>query len=158
MSSVNRVILIGHLGAEPESRVFTDGSPVCNLRMATSERWKDKHTGEPKEVTEWHRVVLHRRLAEIASQYLRKGSQVYVEGRIRTRKWTDNQGAERFTTEIEASELQMLGKASGSPTAESSTNSIPKTTGNARPPYRPPTPPSTSENPFAIDDDDGIPF
>ena len=109
--SVNKVVLIGNLGAEPESRVLTDGSPVCNIRLATSERWKDKVTGEPRELTEWHRVVLYRRLAEVATQYLHKGSQVYMEGRLRTRKWTDGQGAERYTTEIEATELQMLGKA-----------------------------------------------
>ncbi len=109
--SVNRVVLIGNLGAEPESRAFADGSPVCNLRIATSERWKDKGTGEQKELTEWHRVVLFRRLAEVATQYLHKGSQVYVEGRLKTRKWIDAQGIERYTTEIEATELQMLGKA-----------------------------------------------
>ena len=108
--SVNRVVLIGNLGVEPESRAFADGSPVCNLRIATSERWKDKVTGEQRELTEWHRVVLYRRLAEVAAQYLHKGSQVYVEGRLKTRKWTDAQGVERYTTEIEATELQMLGK------------------------------------------------
>lgn len=110
--SVNRVMLVGNLGAEPESRAFADGSPVCNLRIATSERWKDKVTGEQRELTEWHRVVLYRRLAEVATQYLHKGSQVYVEGRLKTRKWTDTQGVERYTTEIEATELQLLGKAS----------------------------------------------
>lgn len=110
--SVNRVVLIGNLGAEPESRAFADGSPVCNLRIATSERWRDKSTGEQKELTEWHRVVLFRRLAEVATQYLHKGSQIYVEGRLKTRKWVDAQGVERYTTEIEATELQMLGKAS----------------------------------------------
>lgn len=108
--SVNRVVLIGHLGADPESRSLADGSPVCNLRIATSERWKDKGTGESKELTEWHRVVLYRHLAEIATRYLRKGSQIYVEGRLRTRKWTDGQGVERYTTEVESTELQILGK------------------------------------------------
>jgi single-strand DNA-binding protein len=111
MMSVNRVVLVGNLGSDPEMRAFADGSPVCNIRLATSERWRDKVTGEPKELTEWHRVVLYRRLAEVAGQYLRKGAQIYVEGRLKTRKWTDNQGAERHTTEIEATEMQMLGKA-----------------------------------------------
>lgn len=109
MASINRVILIGNLGAEPETRYTSDGSPICNIRIATSERWKDKKTGENKESTEWHRVVFYRRLAEIAAQYLHKGSPVYVEGRLRTRKWTDKQGMERQTTEIEADDMQMLG-------------------------------------------------
>ena len=101
MMSVNRVVLIGNLGVEPESRAFADGSPVCNLRIATSERWKDKVTGEQRELTEWHRVVLYRRLAEVAAQYLHKGSQVYVEGRLKTRKWTDAQGVERYRQAVD---------------------------------------------------------
>lgn len=110
MSSLNRVILIGHLGADPETRAFSDGTMVCNLRMATSESWKDRNTGERKESTEWHRVVLYRRLAEIADQYLRKGDLIYIEGKLRTKKWTDKAGLERYTTEIEGDELKMLGK------------------------------------------------
>lgn len=113
MASINKVILIGHLGADPEQRAFPNGDAVCNLRLATSEKWKDKTTGDTKDETEWHRVVLYRRLAEIAGQYLRKGSQVYIEGRIRTRKWQDRDGQERYTTEIEASEMKMLGSAPG---------------------------------------------
>jgi single-strand DNA-binding protein len=116
MSSLNRVTLIGHLGADPETRSFSDGTLVCNLRMATSESWKDRATGEQKESTEWHRVVLYRRLAEIADQYLRKGAQIYIEGKLRTKKWTDKTGAERYTTEIEGDELKMLGKANQSST------------------------------------------
>lgn len=112
MSSLNRVTLIGHLGADPETRSFSGGTLICNLRLATSERWKDRTTGEPKEATEWHRVVLYRRLAEIADQYLRKGAQIYVEGRLRTRKWTDKTGVERVTTEIEGDDFKMLGKGS----------------------------------------------
>lgn len=108
MASINKVILIGHLGADPEMRVFPSGDAVCNLRLATSEKWRDKTTGEDRESTEWHRVVLHRRLAEIAGEYLRKGSAVYIEGRLRTRKWQDKDGQERFTTEIEAGEMKML--------------------------------------------------
>ena len=110
MSSLNRVMLIGNLGADPESRAFPDGTAVCNIRLATTDKWRDRDTGDMKEATEWHRVVLYRRLAEIAGQYLQKGSQIYVEGRLRTRKWTDKTGAERYTTEIEADEMKMLGK------------------------------------------------
>jgi single-strand DNA-binding protein len=112
MSSLNRVTLIGHLGADPETRAFSDGGMVCNLRIATSESWKDRVTGEQRESTEWHRVVFYRRLAEIAEQFLRKGAQVYVEGKLRTKKWTDKTGAERYSTDIEGVELKMLGKAS----------------------------------------------
>lgn len=110
MSSINRVILIGHLGAEPESRVFADGTPVCNLRIATTDRWRDRTTGEQRESTEWHRVVLFRRQAEVALQYLHKRSHVYIEGRLRTRKWTDKSGVDRYSTDIEAEEMKMLGK------------------------------------------------
>ena len=114
MASINKVILVGHLGADPETRSFPNGDAVCNLRLATSEQWKDKASGDSRESTEWHRVVLFRRLAEIASQYLRKGSQIYIEGRLRTRKWQDKNGQERYTTEIEASDLKMLGSNPGS--------------------------------------------
>ncbi len=159
MSSVNRMMLIGHLGAEPESRVLADGSPVCNLRLATSERWKDKTTGEPKEATEWHRVVLFRRLAEVAGEYLHKGAQVYVEGRLRTRKWTDNQGIERFTTEIEATELQMLGKRTDTAAHRYQQGpSTPPAAGNVRPPYRPTPSPTVPKNPTGFTDDDDPPF
>ncbi|TFZ06670.1 single-stranded DNA-binding protein [Ramlibacter henchirensis] len=113
MASVNKVILVGNLGKDPEMRTFPSGGRVCNVTIATSERWKDKQTGEMKEATEWHRVVFNDRLAEIAGEYLRKGSQVYVEGSLRTRKWTDQQGVEKFTTEIRADEMKMLGKREG---------------------------------------------
>ncbi len=109
MASVNKVIIIGHVGRDPESRTFTDGGMVTNMAIATSETWKDKQTGEKKELTEWNRVVVHGKLAEICSQYLRKGSQVYVEGSLRTRKWTDQSGVEKYSTEIRADSLQMLG-------------------------------------------------
>ncbi len=120
MASVNKVILVGNLGADPELRSFSDGSSVCNLRIATTDTWKDKRSGEKRESTEWHRVVLYRGLAEIAGKYLRKGSQVYVEGRIRTRKWQDKNGADRYATEIEVAELTMLGSKQGSGNAEPS--------------------------------------
>jgi single-strand DNA-binding protein len=109
MASVNKVILVGNLGKDPEVRYMTNGDAVANVTIATSDSWKDKATGEKKESTEWHRVVFYRKLAEIVSQYLKKGSQVYIEGRIRTRKWQDKEGQERYTTEIEAEEMKMLG-------------------------------------------------
>jgi single-strand DNA-binding protein len=110
---VNKVILIGHLGADPETRAMPSGSTVANLRLATTENWKDKQTGEQQERTEWHRVVLFGRLGEIAAEYLRKGSQVYIEGSLRTRKWTDKQGTERYSTEIVGNDMQMLGSRGG---------------------------------------------
>ncbi len=113
MASVNKVILIGNLGSDPEVRYMPNGDQVTNIRLATTESWKDKVSGEKKELTEWHRVVFYRKLAEIAGQYLKKGSSVYIEGRIRTRKWQDKDGQDRYTTEIEAGELQMLGKKEG---------------------------------------------
>ena len=118
MSSLNRVTLIGHLGADPETRSFSDGTLVCKLRIATSESWKDRGTGEQREATEWHRINFYRRLAEIADQYLRKGAQVYVEGKLRTKKWTDKSGVERYSTEIEGDELKMLGKADSAQSLE----------------------------------------
>ena len=113
MASVNKVILVGNLGKDPEMRTFPSGGRVCNVTIATSEKWKDKQSGEPREHTEWHRVVFNDRLAEIAGEYLRKGSQVYVEGSLRTRKWTDQNGVEKYTTEIRADEMKMLGKREG---------------------------------------------
>jgi single-strand DNA-binding protein len=111
---INKVILIGNLGADPETRAMPSGTTVANLRVATSESWRDKQTGEQQERTEWHRVALFGRLAEVAGEYLRKGSQVYIEGSLRTRKWQDKQGNERYSTEIVGNELQMLGGRGGS--------------------------------------------
>ncbi len=108
MASINKVILIGNLGADPEIRYTPDGDAVCTLRLATTEKWQGK-SSERREATEWHRIVLFRRLAEAASQYLKKGAAVYLEGRLRTRKWQDRDGMERYTTEIEGIELKMLG-------------------------------------------------
>lgn len=110
---VNKVILIGNLGKDPETKSLPSGSAVTNIRVATAEGWKDKQTGEQKEHTEWHNVVFFDRLAEIAGQYLKKGSQVYIEGTLRTRKWTDKEGKDRYTTEIKANEMQMLGSKPG---------------------------------------------
>jgi single-strand DNA-binding protein len=110
---INKVILIGNLGADPETRAMPSGTTVANLRVATSESWRDKQSGEQQERTEWHRVALFGRLAEIAAEYLKKGSQVYIEGSLRTRKWQDKQGNERYSTEIIGNELQMLGGRGG---------------------------------------------
>ncbi len=110
---INKVILIGNLGADPETRAMPSGTTVANLRVATSESWRDKQTGEQQERTEWHRVALFGRLAEVAGEYLRKGSQVYIEGSLRTRKWQDKQGNERYSTEIIGNDLQMLGSRGG---------------------------------------------
>jgi single-strand DNA-binding protein len=110
---INKVILIGHLGADPETRAMPSGMTVANLRLATSENWKDKQSGEQQERTEWHNVALFGRLGEIAGEYLRKGSQVYIEGRLRTRKWQDKSGVDRYTTEIVANDMQMIGGRGG---------------------------------------------
>ncbi|AFJ03320.1 Single-stranded DNA-binding protein [Methylophaga frappieri] len=112
--SVNKVILVGRLGVDPESRAFPNGGSICNLRIATTESWRDRQSGERQERTEWHRVVLRNKLGEIAQQYLRKGSQVYIEGRIQTRKWQDQNGQDRYTTEIVGNEMTMLDSKGGS--------------------------------------------
>ena len=110
---INKVILIGNLGNDPETRYMPSGGAVTNVSLATSESWKDKQTGQPQERTEWHRVVFFNRLAEIAGEYLRKGSKVYVEGSLRTRKWQDQSGQDKYTTEIVANEMQMLDSRGG---------------------------------------------
>ena len=113
MASVNKVILIGNLGRDPETRYTADGAAVTNITIATSDRWKDKATGEMKEATEWHKVAFFGRLAEIAGEYLKKGRPVYVEGKLRTRKWQDKDGQDRYTTEVIADNMQMLGSREG---------------------------------------------
>lgn len=110
---INKVTIVGNLGQDPETRYMPSGGAVTNIGVATSERWKDKQTGQPQERTEWHRIVFFNRSAEIAGEYLKKGSQVYVEGSLRTRKWQDQSGQDRYTTEIVASEMQMLGGRQG---------------------------------------------
>ncbi len=110
---INKVILVGNLGQDPQSRAMPSGKAVVNLRIATSDQWRDKQTGENKENTEWHTVVMFDRLAEVAAEYLRKGSQVYIEGRLRTRKWQDKEGNDRYSTEVVANEMQMLGGRGG---------------------------------------------
>jgi single-strand DNA-binding protein len=147
---VNKVILVGNLGNDPDMRYTAGGAAVANISIATAESWRDKESGEQQERTEWHRVVFFGRLAEIVGEYLRKGSQIYVEGRLQTRKWTDKEGQDRYTTEIVANEMQMLGgKSGGSANYESAPQSQPQKS-NA---------PAPSSNPTAADDfDDDIPF
>ena len=113
MASVNKVILVGNLGRDPEVRYSAEGSAICNISIATTSQWKDRNSGERREETEWHRVVFYNRLAEIAGEYLKKGRSVYVEGRLRTRKWTGQDNQERYTTEIIAEQMQMLGGRDG---------------------------------------------
>ena len=155
MASVNKVILVGNLGADPETRYTPNGDQITNIRLATTDSWKDKATGERREATEWHRVVFFGKLAEIAGQYLKKGSQVYIEGRIRTRKWQGQDGQDRYTTEVSADAMQMLGRreGGGTPDYESSR-------GTSAPASRPAAgkaspPPAT---PGLGDFDDDIPF
>ena len=131
---INKVIIVGNLGADPETRYMPSGSAVTNLSVATSEQWKDKQTGEQKERTEWHKVAMFNRLAEIAAEYLRKGSQVYIEGKLRTRKWQDRDGNDRWTTEVIADEMQMLGGRGGGGSAPMSSDSGP----SGGPPQSPP--------------------
>ena len=136
MASVNKVIIIGNLGADPETRYAPSGDAICNIRVATTDTWKDKATGEKKEATEWHRIAFFGRLAEIAGQYLKKGSQVYVEGSLRTRKWQDKEGQDRYTTEIRADEMKMLGSRQGSgeaPPREREAAPAPATAGKKTP-------------------------
>lgn len=109
MAGINKVIIVGHLGNDPEMRSMPNGEAVANISVATSEAWTDKNTGERREVTEWHRIVFYRKLAEICGQYLKKGAQVYIEGRLRTHKWQDQNGQDRYTTEIQGDVIQMLG-------------------------------------------------
>jgi single-strand DNA-binding protein len=164
---LNKVTLIGNLGADPEVKYMPTGDAVANITLATSMRWKDRQTGERKESTEWHRVVFFRRLAEIAGEYLKKGSQVYVEGHLRTRKWQDQAGLDRYTTEIVADELHMLGSRSGG-TASMGGDQTPSsysaaTTSKPDYPSQPSKPTSNASTmppaPPTYDDfDDDIPF
>ncbi len=114
MASVNKVIVVGNLGADPETRYLPTGEAVTNIRVATTDKWKDKASGEMKEATEWHRISFFGRLAEVAGEYLKKGSQIYVEGSLRTRKWQDKDGHDRYSTEIRGDVMQMLGSRAGS--------------------------------------------
>ncbi len=150
---VNKVILIGNLGKDPETRYMPSGGAVTNATVATSETWKDKNTGEQQERTEWHRVVFFNKLGEIAGEYLRKGSKVYIEGSLRTRKWQDNSGQDRYTTEIVASEMQMLDSRGGGGSGDFASQS-----GQSRPAQKAPAPQQAA--PAMPDDsfEDDIPF
>ena len=148
--SVNKVIIVGNLGRDPEVRYTQSGTAVATVALATGESWKDKQTGETKERTEWHRVVAFGRLAEIIGEYLRKGSQVYVEGSLRTRKWQDNEGQDRYTTEIVARELLMLGSGNGG------AGSLPAAGG--RPAPAPSAPAPSADHQPDQDFEDDIPF
>jgi single-strand DNA-binding protein len=140
---INKVIIVGNVGGDPETRYMPSGSAVTNLTVATNESWKDKQTGEQKERTEWHKVAAFGKLAEIMAEYLRKGSQVYIEGKLRTRKWQDKNGNDRWTTEIVADEMQMLGGRGG---------------GGSAPMNQDPGPASAPAQPGPDDFDDDIPF
>lgn len=166
---VNKVILIGNIGQDPEVRYTPGGSAITNISVATSETWKDKQTGQPQERTEWHRVVFFNRLAEIAGEYLRKGSKVYIEGSLRTRKWQDQQGQDRYTTEIVANEMQMLdsrgGMEASSPSASSSSYgdygsapSAPPASNRPAPGNNPRSAPPAQQAPDFDGFDDDIPF
>lgn len=160
MASINKAILIGNLGRDPEIRYTQSGDSVATLSIATSETWKDKANGEKKESTEWHRVVLFNRLAEIAGEYLKKGSQIYVEGHIRTRKWTDKDNIERYSTEIVGRELKMLtgNRDNGQKPLQKSTGSAAVSTPTSE--YLPPEPPIEGSTPPTRADDfhDDVPF
>lgn len=150
---INKVILVGNLGNDPEVRYANNGSAIANISVATTDSWKDKNTGEQQERTEWHRVVMFNRLGEIAGEYLKKGSQVYIEGRLQTRKWQDQSGQDRYTTEIVASDMQMLGGRGGGGMEAGSGHG--GGTGGRAPSA--PAPQSPSPAP-ANDFDDDIPF
>ena len=166
MASVNKVIIVGNLGRDPETRSFPNGDQVANVTIATTDRYKDKTSGEMKEITEWHRVSFFGRLAEIAGQYLRKGSQVYVEGSLRTRKWTNKDGVDQYTTEIRADQMQMLGsrQGMGGPSSQDDGGDAggyqPRAAAPARAPAAAPRQaPAASKAASGFDDmDDDIPF
>jgi single-strand DNA-binding protein len=157
---VNKVILVGNLGADPEVRYMPSGGAVTTVSLATSQSWKDKQSGEQKEATEWHRVVFFNRLAEIAGEYLRKGSQIYVEGALRTRKWQGQDGQDRYTTEIVANEMQMLGSRSGGTASFSDAQPSGSYTAPSASPRQSSAPAQQSTPPPAAYDDfdDDIPF
>lgn len=156
MASVNKVILVGNLGRDPETRYAPNGDAICNISVATTDSWKDKQTGEKKEQTEWHRVSFYGRLAEVVGQYLKKGSPVYVEGSLRTRKWQDKDGQDRYTTEIRADSMQMLGGRPSGGDAGGDRDQRPPAREADRP-RQAPTPPASASGGFGGMDDD-IPF
>lgn len=149
MRGVNKVILVGVLGKDPETKTFANGGSLTQFSIATSETWTDKNTGERKEQTEWHNIVLQNKLGEIAQQYLRKGSKVYIEGSLNTRKWTDQNGQERYTTQIKGQQMQMLDSANGNNQQQA----------QAQPPQQPkPTYAKNTQQTQVVDLDDDLPF
>ncbi len=162
MASINKVILVGNLGADPETRYLPSGEAVANIRMATTEKWKDKTSGEMKEATEWHRISFFGRLAEIVGEYLKKGAQVYVEGSIRTRKWQDKDGQDRYSTEIRADVMKMLGSRQGMGGGEGSGRGTSRGEPDERsgpPPEGRPAPAGAKKPAGKFDDmEDDIPF
>ncbi len=157
---INKVILVGNLGNDPDVKYTADRRAIANISLATTESWKDRNTGEQQDRTEWHRVVFFNRLAEIVSEYLKKGSQVYVEGKLQTRKWQDQNGMDRYTTEIVANEMQMLGGRSGG-TADYGGASAPAAQPRQQPPQQPPqqSQQGGAPQPPMMDDlNDDIPF
>jgi single-strand DNA-binding protein len=137
MASVNKVIVVGNLGKDPETRFLPDGKAVCNFSVATTDKWTDKATNEKKEATEWHRISSFGRLAEICGEYLKKGSQVYIEGKLRTRKWQDKEGQDRYSTDIIADVMQMLGSRSGMGGGEPREMREPSAAGESKPAKKP---------------------
>ncbi|ERF77260.1 single-stranded DNA-binding protein [Gallibacterium anatis] len=162
MAGINKVIIVGNLGTEPEVRTMPNGEAVANISVATSESWIDKNTGEKRELTEWHRIVFYRRQAEIVGEYLRKGSKVYVEGRLRTRKWQDQNGQDRYTTEIQGDILQMLNSRTERYQGEVAQQASNKYVQQSQPAYQTPQTKtvSTQSSPLPDDSfgDDEIPF
>jgi len=158
MASVNKVILIGNLGRDPEVRYAPSGAAICNVTLATSRQWKDKSSGERQEETEWHRVVFYDRLAEIAGEYLKKGRPVYVEGRLKTRKWTDKDGVDKYTTEIIADQMQLLGSRNGGGDADIGGGERPARAAAPARPAAPPKPAAPKSSTGFDDLEDDIPF
>ncbi|WP_439258040.1 single-stranded DNA-binding protein [Lonepinella sp. BR2271] len=166
MAGVNKVIIVGRLGNDPEIRTMPNGEAVANISVATSESWNDKNTGERREVTEWHRIVFYRRQAEVVGEYLRKGSQIYVEGRLKTRKWQDQNGQDRYTTEIQGDVMQMLDSRNANQGGFNQDNGgfAGQQSGGYSRPTQTPRPPKKTENVVSSNEppmdgfDDDIPF
>ena len=160
MASVNKVILVGNLGRDPEVRYTPDGAAICNVSIATTSSWKDKASGERREETEWHRVVFYNRLAEVVGEYMKKGRPLYVEGRLKTRKWQNKEGVDQYTTEVVADQMQMLGGRDGGDGASmgggGDGDSAPRQAPRAAPAQRPAAPAAGGANLADMDDD--IPF
>ena len=153
MRGVNKVILVGVLGKDPETKTFANGGSLTQFSIATSETWTDKNTGERKEQTEWHNIVLQNKLGEIAQQYLRKGSKVYIEGSLNTRKWTDQNGQERYTTQIKGQQMQMLDSANGNNQQQSQPQQQPQPQRQSRPTYA-----KNPQQTQVVELDDDLPF